>query len=231
MKRRLSQHQTGTNVTTKPYRPFNLFYQQEFETHIEAYYLQQRSIRNIFSFISSILKHLLLHFCFYSMKKIALLALILPVITFAQKIDHIKIDKVDSVHTLTKSKEKLTSDLSFSVLQVRFLKASYSGDKTLSLFFYAPAKMLTSRNSESYVGVEFTDGTVKKYMNTAPSKVFATGDDINLYFSLPDRDDLISKPIKSIRLSTENESDAFEIKDKDTDMVKNAINLLQDYKE
>ncbi|OEK02883.1 endonuclease [Roseivirga sp. 4D4] len=36
IERRLEQHNKGYNKTTKAYRPFKLFYQEQFETRIEA---------------------------------------------------------------------------------------------------------------------------------------------------------------------------------------------------
>jgi len=36
VERRLDQHNKGYNGTTKPYRPFKLFYNEQFETRIEA---------------------------------------------------------------------------------------------------------------------------------------------------------------------------------------------------
>ena len=34
--RRVDQHNAGRNRSTKPYRPFTLFYTEEFETRVEA---------------------------------------------------------------------------------------------------------------------------------------------------------------------------------------------------
>ena len=34
--RRFKEHNTGNNRTTKPYRPFIIFFQEQFETRIEA---------------------------------------------------------------------------------------------------------------------------------------------------------------------------------------------------
>ena len=36
VERRLAEHQKGNNATTKPYRPFVLFYTETFETRQEA---------------------------------------------------------------------------------------------------------------------------------------------------------------------------------------------------
>ena len=36
IERRFTEHQNGTNKTTKPYRPYKLIYTEEFDTRIEA---------------------------------------------------------------------------------------------------------------------------------------------------------------------------------------------------
>lgn len=36
VERRVNEHNSGKNKTTKPYRPFKLFHQEQFETRAEA---------------------------------------------------------------------------------------------------------------------------------------------------------------------------------------------------
>lgn len=155
------------------------------------------------------------------MKHLLLISILLPLFSIAQKtdlpklempdfsgtslLDRSEVDPFDSLYKVfTKDQAINKGDLYSSV----FIKtAKFASVKkrpkvkpNVSLFvLFIPTRAITLDRA-AYFQVQFEDGSMKKYMNESPYRVWARDETAQFYFTVPANDPLRTKKISAVRV-------------------------------
>lgn len=170
------------------------------------------------------------------MRYILLCLLLIPTLTFCQKIGA-KFDNIDSVFKIGTKAEKLAGNIlgpnyfSFYVQRLIFKAKEFESidHDNVSVYFQFKATRVISLDEDSKIKIQFSDNLVKEYPYFGNYKIYSTGDVATFYFEIADDDYLLTHPVSIIRIP--GASKDYEISEKNADFIKKTLSLVADYKE
>lgn len=139
--------------------------------------------------------------------------------TYSQKIAEKKWDKFDSVYLISTKEETLAgSKIGRRFVNVKFFytwlkKAEFidvPNAKYFSILIGFKSELITSTDNKTEIKVEFMDGTFGTY--TRPDAEYKMVTDVGFFiFNIPLDDKLFTTDIKTIRISTSDANQDYEI--------------------